>query len=174
MQYDLNYYEHTLIKMSATAEDICKRRWDFIECAKAVRILDYGCGVGWFRAFRPKDNLVVDSYDISPICPQTGINEMRYDLVCFWDSMEHIPNLKDIEWLLYQVEYVAISIPIKPDNVPMKSWKHYRPPDEHIHYFTIQSLNEFFAKYGFSCVKQNQCECPPRVDVWTLLYRKNK
>lgn len=172
MYYGLDYFEHTLRKMSATAEDICQRRWVFISEVSPKTILDYGCGVGWFRAFRPS-GLIVDTYDIGDY-PQTGINEACYDLVCFWDSLEHIPNLNVLDWLWSHTKFVAISIPIKPHDVSMKNWKHYRPPDEHINYFTLPSLDIFFHRWGFQKVKQNQNECPPREDIWTTLYKRNE
>lgn len=171
MRYELNYFEHTLRKCSATAEEIVKLRWDFIAIANAKRILDYGCGPGWFRAWRPSD-LIVDSFDIGNY-PQTGINEMDYDLICFWDSLEHIPDLSEIFWLLSRTKYVAISIPIKPKNVLMEKWKHYRPY-EHLSYFSLKELDEFFEKRGFRNIKQNQNECPPREDIWTILYQRKE
>jgi len=175
MNYGLNYFEHTLRKMSMTAEDICQRRWKFITPTKAIRILDYGCGVGWFRAFKPDKNLIVDTYDVGNY-PQTGINEMEYDLICFWDSLEHIPNLDEINWLLTRTEFVAISIPIFLGDMQQeefRKWKHYRP-NEHLHYFTLQTLANFFEERGFEMFEKNQNECPPREDVWSILYRRKR
>ena len=167
MEYGLNYFEHTLRKCSATGELIAKRRWDFISSINVKRVLDYGCGPSWFRAWRPS-NICVDSFDVGNY-PQTGINEMEYDLICFWDSLEHIPNLNDIFWLLLRTKYVVVSIPIKPDGIFMKDWKHYRPY-EHLHYFSLKTLDGFFVRHGFVNIKQNQNECPPREDIWTVLY----
>jgi len=170
MFYGLNYYKHTLRKYSATAEDTNMRRWAFLEEIKPRKVLDYGSGVGWFRAWKPV-GVQCDSYDICSISPQTGITEWKYDVVCFWDSLEHILDLSDIYWILEQTEYVAISIPIKPESIDITKWHHYRP-HEHLHYFTLKSLHAFFAKQGFEIIKANQNECPPRIDIWTILYRK--
>ena len=81
MKYDLEYYELTLRLNSATAEQICKVRWDWIEECNPSVVLDYGSGVGWFRAWRPS-GIEVYSYDIAD-CPQTGIKLALYDVVCF-------------------------------------------------------------------------------------------
>lgn len=172
MHYGLNYFEHMLRKMSATAEDVCSKRWDFIKETNARTILDYGCGVGWFRAFRPPD-LVVNTYDIGSY-PQTGILETKYDLICFFDSLEHVPDLRILDWIWSRTNFVAVVIPIKPDYVLMEKWKHYRPPDEHANYFTLSSIHEFFHKRNFQLIKYNQCECPPREDVWSILYKRSK
>lgn len=169
--YSLNYFEHVLRNCSATSKDITSRRWNFIKEIKAKRILDYGSGVGWFRAWKPSD-IIVDSYDIGPF-PQTGINEWDYDLICFWDSLEHISDFTSIFWLLEHTKYVVISIPIKPDNVKMDTWKHNRPY-EHLHQFTLEGLDKLFTEHNFVNIKQNQNECPPREDIWTVLYQKKE
>lgn len=170
MHYGLNFFEIMLQQNSATAEDICRRRWNFIAPTKAKRILDYGSGVGWFRAFRPNNDLIVDTYDIANY-PQTGINESEYDVICFWDSLEHIPDLDEISWLLARTKFVAITVPIFPINSKklLEQWKHYKP-GEHLHYFTLQLLDEFFINYNFERILANQNECPPREDIWSIFY----
>jgi hypothetical protein len=172
INYGLSFFETMLRQNSATAEDICKKRWNFIATAKAKRILDYGSGVGWFRAFRPDDDLIVDTYDIANY-PQTGINEQEYDVVCFWDSLEHIPDLDGIGWLLKRTKFVAITVPIFPSHGKelLEHWKHYKP-GEHLHYFTLELLDNFFKNYNLKRVIANQNECPPREDIWSILYKR--
>jgi len=169
MQYGLGYYEHTLRKCSASGQEIAERRWRFLGAINPKAVLDYGCGISWFRAFRPKD-ILVDTYDINLICPQTGLTEMRYDLVCFWDSLEHIPDLNVLNWIYATAKYIALAIPIKPPEVKMKDWKHFRPPDEHCHYFDHESIDLYFTERGFRLLAKDTCECPPREDIWNLLY----
>lgn len=168
MKYDLEYYENMLRLNSITAEQICKIRWDWIsECAPRV-VLDYGSGVGWFRAWRPR-GVEVYSYDIANY-PQTDIELVMYDVVCFWDVLEHIPDFKVIEPILALSRHVAISLPIIA-NTDLADWKHFKPA-EHLHYFTQEVLDAFFERYGFSCIKMGQPECPPRVDITSVLYKR--
>jgi hypothetical protein len=156
---------------SKSAYEICKIRWDFIREFKIKTILDYGSGVGWFRAYRPK-NMIVDNYDIANY-PQTGIKHKRYDLICFWDVLEHIPNFKKLENLFQNTKHIACSVPIKPKDVKLKEWKHYKP-NEHLHYFNIEFLDTFFETYGFQKVKDGYPECPPRVDIYSVVYKRWK
>ena len=171
MNYDLEYRDNLLRIHSKTAEEICKIRWDWVKDCEAKTILDYGCGVGWFRAFSPNGSQV-DTYDIMPVI-QTGITRDNYDLITFWDVLEHIVKLDDIEFFLKRVKYAAISIPIIPKNVffNLKSWHHYKP-GEHIHYFTERSIEQKFRSWGFGLVKKGTPECPPRKDVSNFLFKK--
>ena len=166
--YNLDYYERLLRLYSKTAEKICKIRWDFVKEINPKTVLDYGSGVGWFRAFQPSD-IKVDSYDIANF-PQTGIKRKLYDLVCFWDVLEHLPNFKEIESVL-NAKYLALTIPIKPKNVKLKEWKHYKP-GEHLHYFSIEMLDTLFGTYSFKRIKDGHPECPPRQDAYSALYEK--
>ena len=171
MIYDLEYFESLLRKYSASSEYIVKTRWSFISEVHPKVVLDYGCGVGWFRAYKPK-GVTVDSYDIANF-PQTGILHDNYDVVCFWDVLEHIPDFDVIRNLLNKTRYVALSIPIKPENQEWSTWKHFRP-FEHLHYFDTELLDAFFKFVGFSNVKTNQVECPPREDVFDILYERKE
>lgn len=169
MIYNLDYYENMLRMYSKSAEQISKIRWDFISEVNPSRVLDYGCGCGWFRAYRP-DYIVVDTYDIGGY-PQTGIILEKYDVVCFWDVLEHLDNFSEIEEILCNTNYVAITVPIKPSNIKLEEWKHFKP-GEHLHYFNKKMLDVFFKKYGFKRIKEGQPECPPRQDINSFLYKK--
>lgn len=176
--YDLNYYENLLRIHSATAEEISKKRWHFIEqgiylphrLTEGVKVLDYGSGVGWFRAFRPHW-ATVWSYDIG-LYPQTGIDIVAYDVICFWDVLEHIRDFKEIEPILALSKHVACTVPIVPED-GLKMWKHFKP-GEHLHYFTAESLIALFDKFGFTPLVQDDIECPPRIDVTTFLFGRSQ
>jgi len=170
MIYDINFYEKTLRQNSATAEFINFIRWDWVEQCHAKTVLDYGCGAGWFRAFR-RNGATVDSFDIMPV-PQTGINHNEYDLVCFWDVIEHLPDLAIAEDLIRRSRYTAMTIPIMPDDVELKTWKHYKP-GEHLHYFTVDGIHDWMRNLNRKLIKVGQPECPPRTDVWSFLYEKD-
>lgn len=167
--YNLDYYEKMLRQNSMTAEKICSIRWDFVKEVNPKIVLDYGCGVGWFRAFRPEET-EVDTYDIADY-PQTGIQRDKYDLITFWDVLEHIPNFDRIWNLLDNADYVAVTIPIKPEGVDLLKWKHFKP-GEHLHYFTEENLELLFKYYGFILIKKGKPECPPRQDVVSFLFQK--
>ena len=169
MMYDINYYEKMLREYSSTAESICKIRWDWISEVNPKKVLDYGSGVGWFRAWRPE---IVDvrSYDIAKY-PQTGIELAVYDVVCFWDSLEHIPDFRVVEPVLRLARNVAASLPMKIEMADFSTWKHFKPT-EHLHYFTEETIDALLCRYGFKRKKIGQPECPPREGITSVLYEK--
>lgn len=171
MKYDLEYFERMLRNNSRTAEEINSIRWKFISSVKPKRVLDYGSGVGWFRAYRPK-GVEVDTYDVGEY-PQTGANPEfgRYDLVTFWDSLEHIEDLGEIAPFVRGAKYVALSLPIKPKHTKLEDWKHFKP-NEHLHYFDRVTLDALFSRLGFYLIKSGSPECPPREDVFSAIYER--
>lgn len=156
---------------SETSKIISDIRWDFVKEANPKIVLDYGSGPGWFRAFAPK-GIEVDTFDKAP-WPQTGILHNRYDLVTFWDVIEHFQDLdKELKPLLKWSSMIALTVPIKPEGQDLKTWKHYKP-GEHFQYFSHESLNKIFNGYNFSRVKFNNVECPPRTDIFSYLFKRN-
>ena len=173
MKYELNYYEIMLRQNSKTAEEISKIRWNFIKRLNPERVLDYGCGVGWFRAFRPKE-VNVETYDIGEF-PQTGISGNDYDVLCLWDVLEHLPDFSEIEDLLKNCKYVALSVPIVPNkkNFKIEKWKHFKP-GEHLHYFTEETLEALLNNYGFELYKKGNIESPVREDIKDFIFKNTK
>lgn len=168
--YDLDYYENMLRIYSESAGYICGVRWEFISELAPKVVLDYGCGVGWFRAYRP-EGVEVYTYDIGP-APQTGLELRMYDVTCFWDVLEHITDFSVIEPVLALSRHVAVTVPIfEDDPAALSNWKHFKP-GEHLHYFTPETLGALMARYGFVEKKRGQPECPPREDVWSFMFKK--
>lgn len=169
MNYDIDYYENLLRRYSRTAEEICRIRWDWIAELNPKSVLDYGSGVGWFRAYRPK-GVVCHSYDIGPY-PQTGMKAQVYDVVCFFDVLEHIPDFGIIEPVMRLANNVATSLPIR--NGDLAGWMHFKP-GEHLHYFTEEMLSAFMAEYGFVMAKKGAPECPPRKDIKSYIFKRRE
>ena len=167
--YNLDYYEEMLKRNSKSAERIAKIRWKFVSQLNPKLVLDYGSGCGWFRAYRPPE-VVVDTYDIGEY-PQTGILHKYYSLVCFCDVLEHLTSLSEVDNVLKMAEFIAISVPIKPDKQPLATWKHFKP-GEHLNYFSESSLKDIFLKYNFRCLIKGHPECPPRQDILSIIFQK--
>lgn len=176
--YNIDYYENLLRRYSKTAFTINTQRWVWIlnHCSPRT-VLDYGSGVGWFRAYRP-ESVLVDSYDIAPVT-QTGITQDYYDLICFWDVLEHMEiTSHKLEKLLTITDAVAGTIPIAENFLQkgnkLEDWKHYKP-GEHVHYFCCSSLDAYFENKGFVLINRTMTwECPPREDILTFFYRRAK
>lgn len=117
-------------------------------------ILDVGYGSGDFLKFAM--NLVqdVNGYDIPPAFPIDGINiveslyNRHYDIVTFFDSLEHFENPAEIKNL--DTNYVHISLPWCHyfSDEWFEGWKHRRP-NEHLWHFNPESLASFMASLGF-------------------------
>lgn len=168
VRYDVSYFYNMLRMYNKTAEHICKVRWDFVKEVNPKSVLDYGSGVGFFKAFAP-DGIHVDTYDVMPV-PITGITKNAYDLVTFWDVLEHIPDFNEIVGVLSMAHCVAITVPIKPANMKWENYKHYKPL-EHIHHFTQDSLITLMKSLGFRFIKSGTPECPPREHIHSFLFK---
>lgn len=170
MKYDKAYYYYLLRKQSEHAKKISEVRWKFVKNCNASYILDYGSGVGFFKAFAPPQ-VHVDTYDIGPYV-MTGINRDVYDLICLWDVLEHIPHIDDrMSGLFNKAKYIALAVPMLPKGKELRTWKHFWPR-EHLHHFNDETLDALFLKYGFEREKSGYPECPPREEVESILYRR--
>lgn len=176
MKYDIDYYYNLLMLQSEHAKHISEVRWKFVQECKAKTVLDYGCGVSFFKAFAPPD-VEVDTYDIGPYV-MTGINHDDYDLLCLWDVIEHVdwenkPDIK-MENLLMKTKYAAISLPIMPGGKKLKEWKHWKPKEHLIRFKSIDRVISFFKKRGFKLIKIEDIENPPREDIYDFLFKRLK
>jgi len=167
MKYDIDYFERTLRLNSSTAEKISAIRWNFVNLCDAKHVLDFGAGIPWFRVFRPA-GVEVDTYDIG-VAPQTGITRERYDLITFWDVLEHLEDLTLANAMISCSKWVAVTVPILPPGILLHEWKHYKP-GEHICTFTDHSIIEFFDKRGFELGIKGHPECEIRSDIGSYLF----
>jgi len=171
VEYDINYFYNMLRLYSKTAEHICKVRWDFVKEVDPKTVLDYGSGCGFFKAFAPS-GILVDTFDIMPV-PQTGITQNAYDLVTFWDVLEHIPDFNKVLGVFNMARNIAITVPVKPEGMAWEDFKHYKPL-EHIHHFTDDSLIALMEKIGFYNIRVDTPECPPRQHISSFLLKRKE
>jgi len=176
MKYDIDYYYNLLRLQTQHAQKIAEIRWEFVNDCHARSVLDYGCGVGFFKAFAPPD-VYVDTYDIGSFV-MTGIKKDKYDLVCLWDVIEHVDWAKNpdkgIENVLSRTEYVAICLPIMPEEQRLKEWKHWKPKEHLFRFKYIDRVISFFKKRGFKLMKMEDIENPPREDIYDFLFKRLK
>jgi|688.fasta_scaffold76444_3 hypothetical protein len=117
-------------------------------------ILDIGYGNGAF--LNASKNIIKNcsGFDISgfplpdDITIENSIYEKHFDVICFFDSLEHFDDINVIDKL--KCDYVYISLP----------WCHYfsdewflnwyhRKPNEHLWHFNSESLIRFFEENGY-------------------------
>jgi len=153
-----------------TARKINAIRWQLLrDHINPKTVLDYGCGIGWFKVFAP-ESVEVDTYDVMGV-PQTGITKDSYDVVCLWDVLEHFESVCELEELLEMTSTIALTIPVVDKTTDLNSWKHFKPR-EHKFYFTRETLILLFKNYNFELVYEGTPECPPREDILTAIFRR--
>jgi hypothetical protein len=114
------------------------------------RLLDVGYGNGDF--VRAAEAAGFDAYGHDVHGVDCRIREVALDadeswnVVTFFDSLEHFPDFDLVRCLLKRTNYVMISVPMRPSSFPHdRNWKHFKP-GEHLHYFSELSLQQMIDK----------------------------
>lgn len=135
-------------------------RLDFIKKhIKEGRLLDFGCGNGSF--LRYVDGQFENSgFDINPYSGFLNVDVILhdYDIVTFWDSIEHLENPQKIIKGIGP-EYIFLSTP-STDDIDLSnilSWRHYIP-EEHAHFFNIYSIKKLLNSTGYEVIDYNYNE----------------
>jgi len=133
------------------------------------KILDVGYGNGDFlkaclNSIKECHGIDLSDYPVPTGC--TKINNMfseKYDVVCFFDSLEHFDDIYAIKEL--KTDYIFISVPWCHNFSPnwFKSWYHRRP-NEHLWHFNKDSINKFFNEIGYECIYQSNFEDIVRIN----------
>jgi hypothetical protein len=128
------------------------------------KILDVGYGNGGFLSRAAKIVEGCYGYDIGPAYPLPAkiklvhsVTNAYYDLVTFFNSLEHIPDIDFVKNL--QCQHVAITVPwchYFSDDW-FKDWKH-RKPNEHIWHFNDESLTRFMSSQGYGVLHTSNAE----------------
>lgn len=91
----------------------------------------------------------VSDYPVSnDIIRVDNIFDKHYDIVCFFDSLEHFDDIYIIKDL--DCDYIFISVPFCHffSEEWFLNWYHRRP-DEHLWHFSNKSLCNFFNELGY-------------------------
>ena len=124
---------------------------------KITSLLDVGYGNGDFLKACSSSIPYLFGNDISgyPI-PRSCVyvNDIlayEYDVVCFFDSLEHFEDISFVKDL--KTKYVYISVPwcYNFSDEWFKNWKHRRE-DEHLWHFNPISLENFMNEMGYTLV----------------------
>lgn len=128
-------------------------------------ILDVGIGNGAFLRAASEFAETTGGSDVfeNPYLPSTSnrvtdITQDHWDVITFFDSLEHFQDLSFVKDL--QCKYMVISVPWchYPENDKwFGEWKHRRP-DEHLHHFDNLSLSNFMASCGFELMTYSNVE----------------
>jgi len=136
-------------------------------------LLDVGYGNGNF--LRNANGVIKNcfGYDIPPAYPLQDIEivdniyQDKFDVICFFDSLEHFDDIYEIKKI--KCEYIFISVPWCHylNDSWFENWKHRRV-DEHLWHFNLDSLNKFMSEIGYEYVCHSNIEDAIRKPVDNL------
>lgn len=128
------------------------------------KLLDVGYGNGDF--LKVASNIITDcygsdvsaEYNIPENCTYIdNIYDTEFDVVCFFDVLEHFDNIYDIKQL--KTKYIVISLPNCHyfSDEWFHNWKH-RKPNEHLWHFNKESLVNFMNEIGYDLISISNIE----------------
>lgn len=148
-----------------------------IQPGNGRKLLDVGCAVGFFIDEAAKRGWQVEGLDVSGFAieyvrEQFGhdaynsslldadfLEDDSYSLITMWDVIEHVPDpkahIERIAELLHSGGYVALITPDVesfPARLTGKRWIGYKLSEEHVYYFSKQTLTRMLNEAGFDVV----------------------
>ncbi len=98
----------------------------------------------------------------------------HYDVVCFFDSLEHFHDLGFLQKL--KCNYVCLSTPncVYLSDKWFENWYH-RKPDEHIYHFSLESLTNLFGSMDYKLIAHSHIESVIRKNdenTLTVIFKK--
>jgi len=132
-------------------------------------ILDVGYGNGDFLKVASKiiKNCYgsdISDYPVPEKCIKIDLFEKKhYDVVCFFDSLEHFDDINIIKNL--DTDNIFISVPWchNFNDEWFKNWYHLKP-NEHLWHFNKDALLSFFKECGYECIYSSNYEDTVRVN----------
>ena len=133
-------------------------------CKRFDTILDVGYGNGLFLSTVESLFRFRYGYDVTDIpVPESAtkvdsIADRHYDVITFFDSLEHIKNLDFVENL--SCKYIVVSVPYchwksDKDDIWFRDHYKHRRENEHYWHFSPESLQIFMFTRGYRTIVGN-------------------
>lgn len=123
--------------------------------ADGASVLDIGAGCGTFVRSAAAWGFESRGFDVIPktvdylkSIKAYASNPALFEVVTFWDSLEHIDNPGELLDAVQLGAVVLVAIPIFEDLRKVRESKHYRP-GEHLYYFTEAGFIRWMGLRGF-------------------------
>jgi hypothetical protein len=123
--------------------------------ADGATVLDIGAGCGTFVRAAAAWGFESRGFDVIPKTVEYlrsikafASDPGKFDVVSFWDSLEHIDNPGEVLEQIQPGCVVLVAIPIFENLRHIRESKHYRP-GEHLYYFTEQGFLRWMALRRF-------------------------
>jgi len=162
--YDKSYcIKYSRYAQTDIGDAIQRLRYKFIKKhVKTGKLLDFGCGYGTFIDTCNLNGIKASGFDINPHSGFCDVSRLltHYDIVTYWDTVEHLVNPIDIISGL-NAKWIFLSTPSIDDfnddwsNLP--KWHHYYP-GEHVHHFSLESISVMLNMAGYMVISYNYDE----------------
>jgi hypothetical protein len=134
-----------------------------LESLHNIKLLDVGYGNGDFlkcaqRYISSCYGFEINNYLIPKGCSFIDdIYKENFDIVCFFDVLEHFDDIYEIQNL--KAQYICISVPECHyiNDSWFENW-HHRRPDEHLWHFNKLSLKNFMQEIGYRLICYSDVE----------------
>jgi 2-polyprenyl-3-methyl-5-hydroxy-6-metoxy-1,4-benzoquinol methylase len=162
----------------ANIRQTAQRRLAFVEryTRGRGRMLDVGCAMGFImdeahRRGWQVEGLDVSSYAVEYVRQRFGhtayhntvldapLSAASYDLITMYDVIEHVPdpkaNMQRINELLKPggiYELATPDVSSIPARLAGKRWIGYKMSEEHVYYFSVETLRRMLEETGFEVV----------------------
>jgi len=164
--YDLSYVQSRYDTYGEQGRNMAHLRLGYIIGAMSrvpASVLDVGYGNGDFLRVCRELISDVNGNDISQYPLPEGCNfvadihSRHFDVVCFFDSLEHFTNIDFVQNL--DANYVVVSLPWCHylNDEWFTNWKHRRP-GEHFWHFNDSTLPAFMKSQGYECISLTSIE----------------
>jgi 2-polyprenyl-3-methyl-5-hydroxy-6-metoxy-1,4-benzoquinol methylase len=171
-------YENYIADQKKIIKTFSKRVESIEEFVKGGSLLDVGCAMGFFMKAAHDRKWRVEGVEISDFAAKYARSNYKfkvktsdflsfksdktYDLITFWDVVEHFYNpiqaLKKANKMLKENGLLVLSTP-DVDSIPAKFTRHrwvgYKLSDEHLTYFSKDTISKLLKKAGFKVVKKS-------------------
>ena len=185
--YNYNYVNNSYNQYGEKGTQMAGLRLGYLIATlgyKPNSILDVGYGNGDFLKICKN---TIDTYgnDVSNYPLPEGVKfvenilEKHYDVICFFDVLEHFEKIDFVKDL--KCDYIYISLPWCHyfSDKWFIEWKHRRP-DEHLWHFNEKSIEKFFNEMGYDMVDYSNIEDTIRItneeypNILTCIFKKIK
>ncbi len=155
-----------------------QRRLKFLErfIQPPGKMLDVGCAAGFFMAEAANRGWAVEGLDVSAFATQytherfgftthhgslteVELGDEAYDLITMYDVIEHVPDPKAYMQRVGQLlrsggiyELATPDVGSWPARLTGKRWIGYKLSEEHVYYFSVETLTRMLDEAGFDVV----------------------
>jgi 2-polyprenyl-3-methyl-5-hydroxy-6-metoxy-1,4-benzoquinol methylase len=159
---------------------ICKKRLAFVENFKSRgRLLDVGCGNGYFLELARKNSWEIFGTEVSPYCISYCKKELElpvktgeifkanyaddhFDIITMWHTLEHVKNpmfyLKEFNRILKKGGFIFILVPnvrFLPNFIKGWSWIGRSEILEHLYFFSKETLESMIDKANLQIIHRS-------------------